>query len=205
MFNFLNTEEIPWIKLLWERYYQTSIPLDKLEGSFWWKAHLALLNEFKNPSSCTLMFGQATLFWKDKWQGEPFQHKFPELHSYAIDDTLSLQRFYASEDWTEHLHMPLSSQAFSQFNQLEELITKLSNNRKDKWVCNGQANKYSSMQMYKHLMGDVEGHRIFKLIWSSSSRLQHKIFVWLVAHCRINTRALLKRKGMHLGNPFCPN
>lgn len=54
-------------------------------------------------------------------------------------------------------------------------------------------------------MGNEEGHPIFKLIWNSSSRLKHKIFFWLVAHCRINTRELLKRKGMHLDNPFCPN
>lgn len=37
-----------------------------------------------------------------------------------------------------------------------------------------------------------------------SSRLNHKIFFWLVAHCRINTRSLLQRKGMQLENPYCP-
>lgn len=54
-------------------------------------------------------------------------------------------------------------------------------------------------------MENAEEHPIFRLIWKSKSRLKHKIFFWLAAHERINTRALLKRKGMHLENPFCPN
>lgn len=169
------------------------------------KQYLHLLPSFKQASSCTVSSGSSILFWKDNWEGEILQQKFPELYSFAKNDSLSIKRFCAATHWTEHFHLPLSNQAFNQFTQLEEIIPELHHSDKDKWICNGQASKYSSMLMYNHLMGENEGHPIFKLIWNSSSRLKHKIFFWLVVHCRINTRSLLRRKGMHLDSPFCPN
>lgn len=202
---FLNREEIPWVKLIWEKYYSQSIAMDKVEGSFWWRAHLKLIQEFKTASTCTVSSGQSILFWKDNWTGDKLEQKFPELHSFAVRDTISVQEFCESESWIEQFHMPLSTQAYNQFLQLEDLIPSLDRHGKDIWTCNGLKNKFSSMLMYKHLMGNEEGHPIFNLIWKSSSRLRHKIFFWLVAHCRINTRSHLLRKGMHLHNPHCPN
>lgn len=34
LFKFMNQEDVPRVKLIWERYYNTSIPTDHLEGSF---------------------------------------------------------------------------------------------------------------------------------------------------------------------------
>ena len=94
----------------------------------------------------------------DKWEGEPLQQKFPKLHSFAIDGTLSLQNFCATQDEREHFHLPMSTEAYEQFNELGEIIPQLSPFRKDRWIWNGSVNKYSSMQMYKHLMGEKEEH-----------------------------------------------
>lgn len=55
------------------------------------------------------------------------------------------------------------------------------------------------------LLGNKEGHIFFKIIWSSLSRLKHKIFFWLIAHDRVNTRNMLMRRGMHLDDFTCPN
>ena len=63
----------------------------------------------------------------------------------------------------------------------------------------------SAIQIYNLLLDPHDEHPFFSLIWNSSSRLKHKIFFWLVAHCRINTRALLLRKGMQLEDIHCPN
>jgi hypothetical protein len=98
--------------LIWEKYYHTAAPIGKLEGSFWWKAHVTLLNDFKMMSSCTIGFGQTVLLWKDKWEGEILNQKFPELHPYAIDETLSVQSFCETQDWTEHFHLPMSIEAY---------------------------------------------------------------------------------------------
>lgn len=107
--------------------------------------------------------------------------------------------------WSDHFHLPLSTEAFNQFNELGNIVPQLNSSGKDQWGCNGQTTTYSSMQMYSNLMENGEEHPIFKLIWKSKRRLKRRIFLWLAAHERINTRALLKRKGMHLENPFCPN
>ena len=75
---------------------------------------------------------------------------------------------------------------------------------KDKWSYTWTSPQYSSMKMYKNICGQAEAHSIFKQLWKAFCTLGHKIFFWLVAHCRINTRALIKRKGMHLDDPYCP-
>uniref|UniRef100_A0A453NFD9 Reverse transcriptase zinc-binding domain-containing protein n=1 Tax=Aegilops tauschii subsp. strangulata TaxID=200361 RepID=A0A453NFD9_AEGTS len=60
------------------------------------------------------------------------------------------------------------------------------------------------MKMYKHLMGDFEALKFFKLIWKIVCRLKHKIFFWLAMHNRINTRSLLKRKVFMMTDHSCP-
>lgn len=35
IFKFFNKQDIPWINLIWEKYYSTAPPMDKLEGSLW--------------------------------------------------------------------------------------------------------------------------------------------------------------------------
>ena len=49
----LNKENIPWINLIWESYYNNGPPDDKLLGSFWWKAHISLFNIYKQHTQIT--------------------------------------------------------------------------------------------------------------------------------------------------------
>jgi hypothetical protein len=43
---FFNRLEIPWVKLVWNSYYNNGqIPRNHMEGSIWWKAHLKLLDK----------------------------------------------------------------------------------------------------------------------------------------------------------------
>lgn len=109
---------------------------------------------------------------------EPLQHKFLELHSYAIHNTIYVQKCHASHDWSDHFHLPLSTEAFNQFNQLGNIVPQLNSSGKDNWGCNGQTTTYSSMQMYSNLMENGEEHPICKLIWKSKNMLKHKIFLW---------------------------
>lgn len=201
---FLNIADTPWVKLIWEKHYQHGPPTDARVGSFWWKAHIALLTEFKNISTCKIASGKTALFWQDKWVDESLHFKFPQLHSFSINSEISVQQFCETSDRTEHFHLPLSTEAFNQLNLLESLIPQLTHTAKDQWSHGGHQN-YSSIQIYNSLITNTEEHPVFKLIWKSKSRLKHKIFFWLAVHERINTRALLQRKGMHLENPFCPN
>ena len=67
LLKFLNKEDIPWINLIWEKYYHTELPRRIVEGSFWWKSHIALLERFKQISKCSIGSGQSILCWSDTW------------------------------------------------------------------------------------------------------------------------------------------
>ena len=176
-----------------------------LRDLFWWKAHISLLDEFKKICKCSIGNGQTVLAWKDSWIEHKFQHTLPHLHSFALNDEQSVQTFFGETDWTKHFHLPLSVEAHGEFIQLQILQPTLLPTTPDKWTVIGSSGKISAIQIYNLLLDPHDEHPFFSIIWKSSSRLKYKIFFWLVAHCRINTRALLLRKGMHLDDIHYPN
>ncbi|XBJ07524.1 hypothetical protein VPH35_013032 [Triticum aestivum] len=94
---FLNQCNIPWVHLIWESYYQNSLPPgENAQCSFWWKDCLKLLDTYKLHSSCTpgsveafeqyqemlgLLQNFPTLDQNDTW-------RFPSgVTSYAVSNT----------------------------------------------------------------------------------------------------------------------
>ena len=66
---FYNNYDIPWIKLVRHSYYSSGIlPGNHMEGSFWWKAHLKLLELYKWMARCNLGNGKMSMFWTDLWK-----------------------------------------------------------------------------------------------------------------------------------------
>ena len=90
---FLNQEDIPWVKLIWEAYYSADLTRDKKEGSFWWKAIFNLIPIYKKVATCIFGSGSTTSFWTDKWKLEPLAQLYPELHSFATEKRISLKHF----------------------------------------------------------------------------------------------------------------
>lgn len=149
---FLNKDPLPWVQLIWEKYYSHSLPESKLEGSSWWKSHLKLLVEYNKSSVCKLGNGQATLLWHDNWLDQPLKERFPELLSFAKSDSLYVHDWNRTEDQIQLFHTPLSTQAYNQFTQMQNLIQLQQNEHvKDTWTSNSQKSKYSSITMYHHL------------------------------------------------------
>lgn len=201
---FLNKDPLPWVQLIWEKYYSHSLPESKLEGSSWWKSHLKLLVEYNKSSVCKLGNGQATLLWHDNWLDQPLKERFPELLSFAKSDSLYVHDWNRTEDQIQLFHTPLSTQAYNQFTQMQNLIQLQQNEHvKDTWTCNSQKSKYSSITMYHHLCQQQQEQHIYKWLWKSSCRLRNKIFFWLLLHDRVNTRNLLKRKYFPLESYTC--
>jgi hypothetical protein len=65
---FFNRLDISWVNLIWNTYYsQGSLRGFQLEGSFWWKTHLKLLDKYKGMSRCLIGDGKSALFWTDLW------------------------------------------------------------------------------------------------------------------------------------------
>lgn len=95
---FFNKEDLPWVKLVWETYYNSHLPGQRMEGSSWWKGHLKLIPLFKNHYKCIMGNGQSILLWYDSWLDEPLTIKFPELHPFVKNDLLSAESWISEED-----------------------------------------------------------------------------------------------------------
>jgi hypothetical protein len=65
---FLSQADIPWVNLVWAKYYSTGkLPGQKKRGSFWWRDVVSLLEDYKSISAVTVADGATVLLWKDCW------------------------------------------------------------------------------------------------------------------------------------------
>lgn len=116
-------------------------------GSSWWKAHLKLLPTFKEILSCKGGSGHTIKLWHDIWIDQPLKWKFPELYSFARNDTQCLKYMVNCADIYVFFHTPLSAQAFAQafaqLNELQLLISQHTNwQNQDMWICSNNNKTY---------------------------------------------------------------
>ena len=117
---FYNNHGIPWVKLVWEYYYSNGhIPGQHTEGSFWWKAHLKLIDTYKATTRCKLGNGKSAYFWTDLWGEACLHNSMLHLVSYAKKTALTVHEILNEDSLEDQFHLPLSQQAYSEFLQLE--------------------------------------------------------------------------------------
>jgi hypothetical protein len=52
---FFNKEDIPWVQLIWEKYYSNGkLPNHARKDSFWWRDNLKLLDTYKGIASVSV-------------------------------------------------------------------------------------------------------------------------------------------------------
>lgn len=91
---FYNHRDIPWVNLIWRRYYSTKVPHASSEtGSFWWRDALRLNVLYRGIAKCSLGNGSTVTFWEDLWHDEVLAHKFPRLFSFARNGHLNTTTF----------------------------------------------------------------------------------------------------------------
>ena len=202
---FFNRIDIPWVHLIWEKYYSSgSLPKIKSKGSFWWRDVLKLLDKFKGMARPVIGNGNSCYFWEDLWSSNVLAAMFPELHSFAKNKNLSLQGFLSHEDSASLFHLPLSVQAYQQFLELLSLLQVVSlQDDSDTWTYIWGTTQYSTKKAYVHLSGYRSVHPAFKWLWDSSCQNKHKVFFWLLLVDRLSTREILRRKSMHLPSYNC--
>jgi len=82
--NFFNKKDIPWVSLVWEKYYGPGkLPGSSKKGSFWWRDIVKLLNKFKGMARVEIGNGSSCFLWEDLWGNEILNQKFLELFSFA--------------------------------------------------------------------------------------------------------------------------
>jgi hypothetical protein len=65
------------------------------------------------------------LFWQDIWNNCILQQAFPRLFSYAKNKSISVANFLTNNNIQDQFHIPLSIQAFQEYQQLQVLIQNL--------------------------------------------------------------------------------
>jgi hypothetical protein len=135
---FFNNQDIPWIKLVKGAYYNNgNLPGAVVEGSFWWKTHLKLVDTYKGLAKCNLGNGKSSFFWQDNWEDNCLQHNLPHLVTYARNHLMTVKEVLDTEFLEDLFHLPLSQQAYAEFLQMESICQtareKLNDEDSDKW------------------------------------------------------------------------
>jgi hypothetical protein len=196
---FFNNMDIPWVNLVWEKYYSNGkLPSHIKKGSFWWRNILKLLDQFKGMAPISVQSGPTCLFWDDLWFGQVPRLAFPELYSFTKKPNLTLAGA-KSQNFIENFNLPLSEEAFDQFILLEGAVQNFQpSEAKDVWSYIWGRREYFSAKAYKHLTGSSGAHPIFSWVWKSSCQHKHEVFFWLLAHDRLSTRNILRKHALRI-------
>lgn len=155
-------------------------------------------------SSVVANDGSTCLLWDDCWHGQPLKLQFPELYSFAKKPDISLRSAASVSPIANLFNLPLSIEAFEQFQQVNEIFRNLQlEDGKDTWFYIWGNPNFTSRRAYRHLIGTCAAHPIFKWLWKSSCQHKHKVFFWLLAKDRISTRNIMRRKHFHLPSYNC--
>ena len=119
---FYNRADLPWVRMVWTRYYTNRVPHAAREvGSFWWKDILRLNLLFRGIAKCTIGNGQSVCFWGDIWMNDQIiATKYPRLASFAKSEEISVYAVMQAEDLDSLFMLPFSNEAYAEFVSLQE-------------------------------------------------------------------------------------
>lgn len=128
----------------------------------------------------------------------------PQLFSFARNKNVIVSQVYQAENLHELFHLPLSEEAFQQYEQLQVILLSMHvSDDKDVWSYIWGTPVFTSHKAYLHSKGIVPTHPVFSRLWNSCCQNKRKVFFWLLLKDRLSTRELLRRKHMHLPNYSC--
>jgi hypothetical protein len=148
--------------------------------------------------------GDSCLFWDDLWLGLVPKLAFPELYSFAKKPNVTVATAKANQSLIQDFHLPLSTEAYQQFIQLESMLNNFHpSGASDTWTYIWGSQSFTCAKAYKQLSGLATVHPVFRWIWKSSCQHKHKVFFWLLVQDRLSTRNILRRKNMFLPSYNC--
>lgn len=66
--NFFNKEDLPWVHLFWDQYYNNGqLPGLRKKRSFWWRDIVKLRTTYKGIAKVQLQNDLSIHFWNDLW------------------------------------------------------------------------------------------------------------------------------------------
>jgi hypothetical protein len=123
---------------------------------------------FRGIANCKIGQGDTALFWKDDWNNQILQDKYPCLYSYVQDEDISVKQYGSLDNIADIFHLPLSPEAFEQFQQLQQdtQLTQIAQPNNDVWSYKW-GDKYSSRKYYKFVHRLIDPPTPFSWIWKS--------------------------------------
>jgi len=197
---FYNKVDVPWVKLVWNKYYVGKVPHECREmGSFWWRDVMRLNTIYRGVARCTLGDGSTVSFWDDLWSDSIMFAQYPRLHSYARNKSISVQELMMHEDLDDIFVLPLSTQAYEEMMDLQNHLVTLEydDSTADFWTMLWGP-QYSSWRFYNHVFSGMASTPYFKVLWKSQCTPRVKFFAWLVLMDRLNTKTMLRRRHLNI-------
>jgi len=147
---------------------------------------------------------KSCFLWHDLWGSGVYSQLYPELYSFGRNDLVTLSVAVNTPTLHSLFHLPLSREAFAQLNLLTSVLQGLQLHHSNAtWSYIWGSSSFSSHRAYKYLIGYRQIHLAFKWLWRSSCQNKRNFFFWLVLKDRLSTRALLRRRNMHLLHYNC--
>ena len=149
--------------------------------------------------------GNTILAWQDMWDNQILSVNLPHLFSFVKDKFITLEKMAQTQDLYQLLYTPISEEANQELSQLQGYLNNLIlTQEKDKWCYIWGNDFFSSVQIYKRMIGHTQIHQTYGWLWKSTCRQHHKVFFWLLLKDRLTTRDILGRKNMDLPTYNCP-
>jgi hypothetical protein len=123
---FFNKENIPWVQLIWEKYYRNGKLLNHtMKGSFWSRYILKLLGKHKGLASMSVKRGDCCFLWQDNWMNLVPMTTFHELFSFSVGKNITVQKARSTTDRNVLFQLPLSQEAHQQLLHFATLLDNL--------------------------------------------------------------------------------
>jgi hypothetical protein len=120
---FYSKSDIPWVNLVWFKYYNGRVPhIQREVGSFWWRDIFRLKNLYGGITSCQLGDGSSILFWRDNWAGECIEDLFPNLAQFARFPDMSVMEAGQASCLEDLFIIPISQAAALELEEMRDLV-----------------------------------------------------------------------------------
>jgi hypothetical protein len=203
---FYKQEKIQWVSLIWQKYYNGTVPhLAREKGSFWWKDILRLNVHFRGVAMCIPNHGNTISFWEDLINGRVHSYIFLHLLGFAKDPRISLWALRQSAPLLNCFRIPMSREANNELLQLQNFLDDLhpvDQDGKDSWIYIWGQHKYSSNKYYHYHFTHIQPDLTILWIWKSKCILRVKFFAWLLLNYRLNNKNILRRRRKFLEDGY---
>ena len=109
---------------------------------------MSMSDIYRGITKAEVFAGDTILFWKDSWNTDTLQDRYPRAFSFARNPDVSVRHLLSSERLGEVFHLPLSVEAKNEVIQIQsETLEMALNEDRDVWSCVWGGDKLSIFQI----------------------------------------------------------